>query len=78
MEYYDHFELVSQASHFESILRKEYQKKNSFKGLYYRDFNIEVLIVDFKNHTNEEKYSNINVVKVVAMRPYICRGLVNL
>ena len=46
MEFGDLFELATRVTRYEDILNEEYQRKNSSKGTYYKDPNMEVNLVE--------------------------------
>ena len=75
MEFGDLFELATRATRYEDILNEEYQRKNSSKGTYYKDPNMEVNLVEAED-CDEGDTTEIGLAEVVATRPYICRALV--
>ncbi|KAF3456028.1 hypothetical protein FNV43_RR00671 [Rhamnella rubrinervis] len=48
MEFRDLFELATRTTLYEDILNEKYQRKNSSKGTYYKDLNLDINLVDFE------------------------------
>ena len=66
---------ATRATRYEDILNEEYQRKNSSKGTYYKDQNMEVNLVEAED-CDEGDTTEIGLAEVVATGPYICRALV--
>ncbi|KAF3431907.1 hypothetical protein FNV43_RR26643 [Rhamnella rubrinervis] len=75
MEFGDLFELATRATRYEDILNEEYQRKNSSKGTYYKDSNLDIHLVDSEDQA-EDSVVEVGLAEVVATRPYTCRALV--
>ncbi|KAF3456741.1 hypothetical protein FNV43_RR01395 [Rhamnella rubrinervis] len=60
---------------YEDILNEEYQHKNSLKGTYYKDPNLDINLVELEDLVKDNT-TEVRLAEVVATRPYMCRGLV--
>ncbi|KAF3438742.1 hypothetical protein FNV43_RR21506 [Rhamnella rubrinervis] len=75
MEFGYLFELVTRATRYEDILNEEYQCKNSSKGTYYKDPNLDINLVESEDHV-EDSTIEVGLAEVVATWPYMWRALV--
>ena len=53
MEFRDLYELATMAARYEKILLDEQEMKNSSKGTYYKDPNLEVLVTEYDMELGE-------------------------
>ena len=76
MQFEDLFELATMSTWYKDILNQEYNHKDSTKGIYYKDPNMDANIVESEAHVEEDNTTEIGFIEVVAMRPYTCRAFV--
>ncbi|XP_059638807.1 uncharacterized protein LOC132281087 [Cornus florida] len=70
VEFQDLFNLANMDSRYEKILKEEKERKNSFKGTWYKDPNYEV----FSAEVGDEL--DVDVAEVNIKKPYVCEALV--
>ena len=69
------FQLTSQAVNYETILRKEEQKK-PMKKTYCTDFNYNILAVEAESEKFDEHLDvEIDITEILIKKPYTCRAL---
>lgn len=76
-EFTDLFQLVSCAAKYEQPLREEEQRRNSSKGTYYQDPNVEANVLDPDVYLSDSDCEaiDINVAELTAGKPYTCKAL---
>ena len=66
MEFRDLYELATMAAWYEKILLDEQEMKNSSKGTYYKDPNLEGLVTEYLGEVDMD---------ITCKRPVICKSL---
>ncbi|XP_059629737.1 uncharacterized protein LOC132272650 [Cornus florida] len=70
VEFQDLFDLADRISRYEDILKEEKERKNSFKGTWYKDPNYELFSTEVRDELE------VDVAEVNIRKPYICEALV--
>ena len=73
MKFRDLYEPATVAARYEKILLDEQEMKNSSKGTYYKDPNLEILVTKYENDLSE-----VDMAKLTSKRPMVarpCKGL---
>ena len=70
MELRDLYELATMAARYEKILLDEQEMKNSSKGTYYKDPNLEVLVTEY-----DMDLGKIDIAELKCKRPMVCKAL---
>ena len=70
MEFRDLYELATMAARYERILLDEQEMKNSSKGTYYKDPNLEVLVTEYDTDLDE-----VDMAELTCKRPVVCKAL---
>ena len=70
MEFRDLYELATMAARYEKILLDEKEMKNSSKGPYYKDPNLEVLVAEYDTDLGE-----VDMAELTCKRPVVCKAL---
>ena len=70
MEFRDLYKLATMAARYEKILLDEQEMKNLSKGTYYKDPNLEVLIIE-----NDIDLREVDMAELTCKRPVVCKAL---
>ena len=70
MEFRDLYELATMAARYEKILLDEQEMKNSSRGTYYKDPNLEVLVAEYDIDLGE-----VDMAELTCKRPVVCKAL---
>lgn len=68
-KFHNLFKLVSWVNRYEGILDEEYQWKNSSRGSYSKDLNIEIYSVEVKDQRFKDEMAKIDGGEVMATQP---------